>query len=78
MSDKTVLITGGMGGLGTELCRLLHGQGYKVATTYIHDHGREQRWKEERAAEGYEGIEVFECDVKDWDACVAMAEKVRD
>lgn len=78
MSDKTVLITGGMGGLGTELCRFLHGQGYKVATTYIHDHGREERWKKERADEGCGGIEVFECDVKDWDACVAMAAKARD
>ena len=78
MSEKTVLITGGMGGLGTELCRFLHKQGYRVATTYIHDSGREERWKGERAKEGYDGIEVFMCDVSDWDACVKMGDEVRD
>lgn len=78
MSEKTVLITGGMGGLGTELCRLLHKEGYRVATTYIHDSGREERWKGERAKEGYDGIEVFMCNVSDWDACVKMGEAVRD
>lgn len=78
MSEKTVLITGGMGGLGTELCRLLHKEGYRVATTYIHDSGREKRWKDELAEDGYKGIEVFLCDVSDWDACVKLGDEVRD
>ena len=78
MSDKSVLITGGMGGLGTTLCQHLHKKGYKVATTYIHDHGREQRWKKEQEDDGYPGIEIFCCDVTNWEDCVKLGDAVKE
>lgn len=76
MTDKTVLITGGMGGIGTEMCRYLHGKGYKVATTYLHDSGREERWLAEQAKAGHDGIKAFSCDVTSWDDCVSLKAKV--
>ena len=78
MNDKTVLITGGMGGLGTELCQHLHGLGYKVGTTYVHDSGREKRWVQAQADAGFPGIEVFKCDITDWEACEQLGEAVRE
>ncbi len=78
MSNKTVLITGGMGGIGTDMCRYLHKQGYKVATTYVHDSGREKRWKDTQEQEGYPGIEVFHCDVVNWDACEKLGKAVAE
>lgn len=78
MSQKTVLITGGMGGLGTALCQRLHQQGYKVGVTYVHDHGREQRWIAAQKEAGYADIECFCCDVTDWDECVKLGADVAE
>lgn len=77
MSEKTVLITGGMGGLGTVLTRYLVDKGYKVGTTYIHDSGREERWRKAQEDAGYKGIEIFSCDVSSWEACSELGDRVR-
>ena len=69
MSQRTVLVTGGMGGLGTVLCQHLHSLGYQVATTYLHDSGREQRWKSEQERLGYSGMREYLCDVSDLESC---------
>ncbi len=34
MSKRVALVTGGMGGLGTALCRRLHLDGFTVAATF--------------------------------------------
>ena len=78
MNQKTVLITGGMGGLGTALCQRLHQQGYKVGVTYVHDHGREKRWIQAQKDAGFDGIECFCCDVTSWDECVKLAADVKE
>ena len=78
MNNKTVLLTGGMGGIGTDMCRYLNKQGYKVATTYVHDSGREKRWREAQEKDGYAGIEIFRCDVTSWEACEKLAKDVAD
>ena len=78
MSEKTVMITGGMGGLGTTLTRYLIDHGYKVGTTYIHDSGREERWRKAQEDDGYKGIEIFCCDVSDYGECEKLSEKVRE
>ncbi len=72
------MITGGMGGLGTALTRYLCDKGYRVGTTYIHDSGREKRWREAQEADGYKGIEIFECDVSKWEACEQLGESARE
>lgn len=77
MTKKTVLITGGMGGIGTDMCRYLADKGYTVGTTYVHDSGREERWRDAQKADGYD-FSIFECDVTDWKACEVLRERVAE
>lgn len=76
MTQRNVLITGGMGGIGTEMCRHLHTLGYKVATTYVHNSGREERWQEEQSKAGYPGMGTFYCDVSNYEECQKVSEKI--
>ena len=71
---KVALITGGMGGIGTAICRKLSDDGFKVVTTYSKP-GKETAWLEENKAEGYT-FHAYECDVTNFDACSALAEKI--
>lgn len=75
MTQRTALITGGMGGLGTVLCQHLHSLGYQVATTYVHDSGREKRWQSEQEKLGYAGMREYPCDVTDLQACRQLFER---
>jgi acetoacetyl-CoA reductase len=45
MQDQRVaLVTGGMGGLGTAICRKLHDAGFKVAATYSPNNAAPEGW----------------------------------
>lgn len=73
---RVALVTGGIGGIGTEICRKLAQVGNRVIATYVAveaDHAA--RWRSERANEGYD-IRVAECDVTDFDSCAKMAVRV--
>lgn len=72
---RVVLVTGGMGGIGTAICRAFHAAGCRVGTTYIHDSGREERWLAAQAAAGYGGMKAFYCDIAQWADCEALREK---
>ncbi|QLI82964.1 acetoacetyl-CoA reductase [Chitinibacter fontanus] len=71
---KVALVTGGMGGIGTAICRKLADDGFTVVTTYSRP-GKEAAWLADNAAAGYQ-FKAFECDVTDFDACVALGAKV--
>jgi acetoacetyl-CoA reductase len=71
---KVALVTGGMGGIGTAICRKLADDGFKVVTTYSKQ-GKEQAWLSDNAAAGYT-FHAYECDVTDFDACTTLAEKI--
>lgn len=76
MANRIALVTGGNGGIGTEICKQLAAAGYRVVTTCV-DAKREniEQWQAERRDEGYE-IGYVEVDVADFDACVKMASEV--
>ena len=74
--QRVVLVTGGMGGIGTAICRAFHAAGCRVATTYIHDSGRETRWRDSQTEAGYPGISVHYCDISKWEDCEKMREEV--
>ncbi len=76
MSQKTALVTGGMGGIGTSICRALHSAGCRVATTYIHDSGRETRWLEDQEKTGYSGFKAYYCDISVYEDCARLKEQV--
>ncbi|WP_027467476.1 acetoacetyl-CoA reductase [Deefgea rivuli] len=71
---KVALVTGGMGGIGTAICRKLADDGFQVVTTYSKP-GKEQAWLSDNAAAGYT-FHAYECDVTDFDACTVLAEKI--
>lgn len=53
--QKLAVVTGGMGGIGTEICTQLVKKGYKVVATYHHlEEGKISTWLAERADDGVE------------------------
>ena len=68
MAQRTAFVTGGVGTIGTEICRQLCQAGHRVAASY---HPLEKnivdQWSSERKAEGFE-IEVACCNLGDFDA----------
>jgi len=77
MSDrKLAYVTGGMGGIGTAICRRLHDAGFNVIAGCgpSRDHAK---WIEEQAADGYT-FHTSVGNVGDWDSCKAAFDKVRE
>lgn len=51
--NKVALVTGGMGGLGTAICRRLYAAGYKVATTYSPSNPTPEAWLAAQRDDGF-------------------------
>lgn len=66
MSKRVALVTGGMGGLGTALCRRLHRDGFTVAATFSPSNHEHDAWLASQRRDGMEFIAV-EVDVADFD-----------
>lgn len=78
MTQRLALITGGEGGIGTEICRQLGAAGRRIVTTCLDPEAENiDQWAETLRAEGIDANWV-KCDVSDHDACVAMAQEVRE
>ena len=75
MSKKLAYVTGGMGGIGTAICRKFHDMGYEVVAgcgptrDFV-------KWIDEQKADGYQ-FHVSVGNVADWDSTKAAFEKVR-
>ena len=74
MTQRTALVTGGTGGIGSAIIRYLARQGHRVATNY-RDQAKAEAWRD---AMTREGIEVFLVpgDVGEPAACEAMVEAI--
>ncbi|HRP27676.1 MAG TPA: acetoacetyl-CoA reductase [Burkholderiaceae bacterium] len=71
---RTVLVTGGMGGLGETISTKMADDGYQVAVTYSPGNTKHSQWVTEMKGRGYDFVAV-ECDVADIDSCArAVAE----
>lgn len=78
MAQKVALVTGGMGGIGASISLSLGKAGFKVVSTYTSDReGRVGKWIQSMKDQGCEAHAV-QCDVTDFDSCVAMIEKVKN
>ncbi len=73
MTQRTALVTGGTGGIGSAIIRYLAGQGHRVASNY-RDADRAEVWRKTMAAEGID-VCMVQGDVSDPEACTKM---VRD
>lgn len=70
------LVTGGTGGIGTEICKRLYDDGHQVIATYIAQESEHAKtWQRDQAEEGYE-FDIIECDVTDFDTCESMSKKI--
>ena len=74
MSQRTALVTGGTGGIGTAIVRTLARQGHRVATNY-RDAAKGEAWRAAMAAEGIE-VCMVPGDVADPVSAEAMVREV--
>jgi len=78
MSNRVALVTGGNGGIGTEICKHLADYGYRVVTTCV-DPEKEgiEAWQGQLREQGYD-IGWVQCDVSNFSACTEMANEVEN
>ena len=83
MSQKIALVTGGMGGLGTAICKKLSDSGHKVVTTYYSDANNSEKWQNladdwlaKMKNDGYDFHSV-KCDVACFNSCVEAVARVK-
>lgn len=79
MEKKIALVTGGMGGIGTAICRQLADQGACVIASYNQggDHDAAKRWVMAQQADGYD-IHASYVDISDFDSCANLIEDIKN
>ena len=75
MTKRVALVTGGMGGLGTAICKSLANDGFVVAANCLPNFAPRDEWLAATRAEGFE-FHIAEADVTDYEACAAMVKKI--
>ena len=75
-SRKTALVTGGMGGLGEAVARVLHDRGHAVLVTHSRSDEAASAWLKAQAEAGY-SFQSYDVDVADFGSCMRMAEGIR-
>ena len=76
MSKRIALVTGGIGGLGTEICRQLARQGCQVIAVDIASRRERIEAFRQELAEFGEAIAFEPTDVSDFDQCAALIQRV--
>jgi acetoacetyl-CoA reductase len=76
MSKRIAYVTGGMGGIGTPICKRLCRDGYTVVAGCGPNSPRKDKWLADMRAEGFE-VHASEGNVSDWESTRAAFEKVR-
>ncbi|HKB53241.1 MAG TPA: acetoacetyl-CoA reductase [Ramlibacter sp.] len=74
---RIALVTGGMGGIGTAICKEFSAQGYQVVTTCSPGNTRVREWLGEMERERHT-CWAYPCDVADYDSaqrCIAAIRK---
>ncbi|QPT40083.1 3-oxoacyl-[acyl-carrier-protein] reductase FabG [Oligella ureolytica] len=75
-NERTALITGGIGGLGTAIARSLANRGHQVLVTYyVADNPDE--WLAEQKELGYD-FKAYPVDVADFASCQKMIKQIHD
>ena len=73
--QKVALVTGGMGGLGTAICRRLHDAGLTVATTYSPYNTSPEGWLAAQRDDGYR-FKAYKVDVGNFAETEAMMQRL--
>lgn len=77
MENKKVLVTGGMGGIGTAICQHLAKYNATVIAAYNRDHDAAHKWLGEQKSNGYR-FEMAYVDVTSFQSCAEMAQKIEE
>lgn len=78
MSKKIALVTGGIGGIGTEVCKTLSNQGHKVVAGHLpSEQDKAAEWQAELRSGGYD-VSIVAADIGEYDAAVKMVKTVED
>ncbi len=77
MSKRIALVTGGIGGIGTAICRQLANDGCTVVANHIAQEAQKAKsWLADNRATGFD-VHIAEGDVSDFGSCAAMATKIK-
>ena len=76
MTKRIAYVTGGMGGIGTPICKRLSRDGFIVVAGCGPNSTRKDKWIAEMRAEGHD-VHCSEGNVSDWDSTKAAFDKVR-
>lgn len=77
MSKRIAYVTGGMGGIGTPICKRLCKDGFTVVAGCGPNSPRKDKWLADMRAEGFD-VHASEGNVSDWESTRAAFEKVRN
>jgi len=76
MTKRVALVTGGIGGIGTEVCRELYSQGCTVVAGHHPDEAEQaEAWRQAVCADGCEA-DIVAGDVSDFESSAAMVRQV--
>jgi acetoacetyl-CoA reductase len=76
VSQKIALVTGGIGGIGTSICKQLSKDGFKVVANYIAPEAEKaKQWQEDQKKSGFD-FAIAEGDVSNHADCEAMIQKL--
>ena len=73
---RVAFVSGGMGGIGTAICRRLGRAGHTVIAGCLPDYEKKDEWLARMRAEGFR-VHAAEGDVSDFDSCAAMFSTAR-
>lgn len=76
MKKRIAYVTGGMGGIGTPICKRLCSEGYTVVAGCGPNSPRKDKWLADMRGEGYD-IHASEGNVSDWESTKAAFDKVK-
>ena len=71
MVERVAFVTGGMGGIGTAICKRLAVNGNKVVANCLPGYDRKDEWLADMRAHGY-AVHAAEGNVEDFDSCADM------
>lgn len=74
---KVALVTGGMGGLGGEICKVLAKSGYIVVTTYSGNEEKKAEFLKKTKEDGFD-FKAYKCNVADFDSCRDAVAKIKE
>jgi acetoacetyl-CoA reductase len=76
MTKRIAYVTGGMGGIGTPICKRLSRDGFTVVAGCGPNSARKDRWIAEMRAEGFD-VHCSEGNVSDWESTKSAFDKVK-